>query len=345
VAVLITLPWEQGVQGDWVGTYGADGYALLGWYETADLVALPQATLTLDAGLRRAWDGTAEVRALEHPSQTARRAATYYQPTGSLRLHLTFSTAYSGTLHLYALDWNSTARRQTVTIDDGSGPRTANLSSAFNGGAWVHVPISVGNGGVVDISAAYSAGGNSVLAGLFLGGAGSPPPAPPEPAWEQGVRGNWVGGYGADGYALLAWNASTDQVALPLASLTLDQGSRSQWSASTTDVRALENAAQTQRRAATWYHTSSLRLHLTFTTAYSGTLHLYALDWNSTTRRQTVTVDDGSGPLTITLGSAFNNGAWMHVPISVGAGGTVTIRADRTAGANAILSGLFLGGS
>jgi len=345
VAIAVSLPWEQGVQGDWVGTYGADGYALLGWYETGDLVALPQATLTLDAGFRRAWDGTTEVRALEHPSQAMRRAATYYNNAGALQLHLTFASAYSGNLHLYALDWNSTARRQTVTVNDGSGPRSFNLSSAFDGGAWMHLPINVGAGGTVTISALHSAGGNSVLGGLFLGDAGTPPPAPPEPAWEQGVRGNWVGSYGADGYALLAWNKTSDYVAMPLATLSLDQGSRSQWSASTADVRALENAGQTERRAATWYHGTSLRLHLTFASAYSGTLHLYALDWNSTARRQTVVVNDGSGPITINLTSSFANGAWLHVPISVGGGGTVTITVDRVAGANAVLSGLFLGGS
>jgi hypothetical protein len=33
----------------------------------------------------------------------------------------------------------------------------------------------------------------------------------------------------------------------------------------------------------------------------------------------------------------------MSFPISVAAGGTVTITVDRTAGVNAVLSGIFLG--
>ena len=82
---------------------------------------------------------------------------------------------------------------------------------------------------------------------------------------------------------------------------------------------------------------------LSFTSAYSGTLHLYAIDWDSTTRRQSITVDDGSGPRTATLGSDFSQGAWIHIPISVASGGTLTITVNRTAGANAVLSGLFLG--
>src|ERR1019366_10594512 len=39
----------------------------------------------------------------------------------------------------------------------------------------------------------------------------------------------------------------------------------------------------------------------------------------------------------------FNEGAWVSFPISVAAGGSVTITVDRTAGPNAVLSGIFLG--
>ena len=42
-----------------------------------------------------------------------------------------------------------------------------------------------------------------------------------------GVRGNWVGNYGSDGYALFAWTASSDLVLLPSASLAIEQGARS----------------------------------------------------------------------------------------------------------------------
>jgi subtilisin len=335
----VTVQVGVNVQGDWVGTYGADGYALLAWDGGGDLVVLPNATLTLDQGSRTSWSAsTAELRALENAAQSQRRATTWYH-SSSLRLHLTFSAAYSGALHLYALDWNSTARRQSVTVDDGSGPRVSTLSSPFNTGVWIHVPISVPAGGVVSVSADRTAGSNAVLSGLFLGGAGSPPSA----GWEPGVQGDWVGTYGAAGYALGAWTSGTDLVSLPGATLTVEQGTRNLWSGSTTDVRALESPDQSQRRAGAWYHSSSLRLRLTFSAAFSGSLHLYAVDWNSTARRQRVSVDDGGGAQSVELSSAFNTGAWIHVPIDVAAGGVVTITADRTAGSNAVLSGVFLG--
>jgi len=173
----------------------------------------------------------------------------------------------------------------------------------------------------------------------------TPTPSPTPLPWDVAPQGDWVGNYGVDGYALLGWNSTTDQMVMPNASLVLDQGSRFRWSSTTTSLRALEDQTQTTRRASQWYHTTSLRLHLTFPAAYSGTLHLYALDWDSSTRREIVYVDDGSGQRSLNLNSSFNAGAWIHFPINVSAGGTVTIRIDRTAGANATLSGLFLGGA
>src|SRR5712691_5503499 len=45
------IGYTQAPQGNWVGTYGANGYALLGWNGSTDLASLPGITLTLDNGL------------------------------------------------------------------------------------------------------------------------------------------------------------------------------------------------------------------------------------------------------------------------------------------------------
>jgi hypothetical protein len=169
------------------------------------------------------------------------------------------------------------------------------------------------------------------------------PPPPPQP-WEPGVQGDWVGSYGDAGYLLAAWNATTDQAVLPGVTLAVEQGTRHRWLAGTADVRALEDAGQTTRRPAAYYHASQVRLRLTFASAWSGTVHLYALDWDTTERRQTVTVNDGTTSKVVAISTAFNNGAWIHAPVSVGSGGSVVITVDRTGGANALLSGVFLGG-
>jgi hypothetical protein len=93
------------------------------------------------------------------------------------------------------------------------------------------------------------------------------------------------------------------------------------------------------REAATYYDPSEIRLRLSFTSAYKGELHLYALDWDSTARRESISVAEQ----TAYLSSSFHEGAWVSVPIEVAAGGSVTITVKRIAGANAVLSGVFLG--
>jgi hypothetical protein len=303
-------------------------------------VALPAgATLVVEQAGRTRWSSsTTSVRALQGPGGTGRRAAAWSH-AGEVRLRIDFASAWSGDLHLYALDWDNGGRRQTVTVDDGSGPRASVLDSTFTDGLWTHAPVSVPAGGSVRITVSRTAGTSAVLSGLFLGQA-----APPL-ATSQAPQGTWTASYGAGGYALGAWNGTSDVVALPAgATLVVEQAGRTRWSSSTTSVRALQGPGGTGRRAAAWSHAGELRLRIDFAAAWSGDLHLYALDWDNRGRRQTVTVDDGSGPRTAALDSAFTNGLWTHAPVTVPPGGSVRITVSRTAGTSAVLSGLFLGG-
>ena len=82
-------PYETAPQGSWVGTYGVDGYALGGWTgpATGDLVSLPQATLTLEQGVRYNWDTAPTHRrpGASEPDgiQPARRLAGTTPPSSS----------------------------------------------------------------------------------------------------------------------------------------------------------------------------------------------------------------------------------------------------------------------
>ncbi len=238
-----------------------------------------------------------------------------------------------------------------MTVTDGTTTKTIALTSSYNAGAWLHYPINVPAGGLVRITADYVSGENAVVQGLFLGGPGAPPTPPPPPPSDidsPGVQGDWVGTYGADGYALGAWNgssATSDLVVLPNATLTLEQGNRYLWANPTTDIRALESPDQSHRRSGAWFLDGQLKLRLDFSAAYTGTLHLYVLDWDTASRRQNVTVTDGTTTKTIALTSSYNAGAWLHYPINVPAGGLVRITADWQAGWNANIQGIFLGGS
>ena len=362
----ITVSAGVNVKGDWVGVFGADGHVLADWTGSADEVSLPAGvTFTAEQASRYSWAApTSDVRALESADQSERRARTW-SDANEVRLRLNFTNAYTGMLHLYAVNWDSYGPRgEDVTVDDGSGPRAVKLAAgSFVNGAWTHFAVNVGAGGFVVIKVDRTAGGttNAVLSGVFLGGPGVPPPPPPPtptpsptptplPVDLPGVQGTWVPNYGAQGYVLGDWTGSADLVSLPAGvTFTAVQASRYSWAASTSDVRALQSPDQSGRRARTWYHGTQIKLRLNFTAAYSGTLHLYAVDWDSYgPRGEDVIVDDGSGPRTAKLATgSFVQGAWINAPVNVGAGGSIQITINRTAGGttNAVLSGLFLGRS
>jgi hypothetical protein len=318
-------------QGAWVGSVGSQGYDLAGWDGSAgDASYLPNASLSLAQGSRWQWaaDST-DPRALSDPSGLTHNAGTYYDPN-EIQLKLSFSAAYSGNLHLYAVDLDSTARREIITVNGQSA-----VLGEFSNGAWVSFPINVPAGGAVTVTVDRTAGANAVLSGVFLGNAGGPPAMTVTSAPE----GDWVGTYGKTEYDLLAFNGASDEALLSNASVTVEQGSRWQWAAGTTETQALENPSKSTRVAATLYDPNEIRLHLSFTSAYTGNLELYALDWDSTARREMISVNGQ----TAVLSNEFNKGAWVSFPISVAAGGTVAITVDRLAGKNAVVSGIFLG--
>ena len=327
---------QQEPQGSWAGKFGSAGYLLAGWDGAQDVSDMPGVTASLVKGGRYQWTAnTADVRALEAPEGAVRNAAAYYD-SNQIQVKLSFAAAYSGNIHLYALDWDSTARRESISVNDGSGPRNVLLKSEFNKGAWVSLPIGVAAGGSVTISVTREAGNNAVLSGIFLGETG----LPPTNGGQELSKGGWVGAFGAAGYDLAGWDGPTGDVSyIPNATVSLVQGSRYQWSANTTDPRALSEPEQETRNAAAYYDPNQVQVKLSFSAAYTGNLHLYAVDWDTTARRETISVNGQ----TAVLSGSFHEGAWVSFPISVAAGETVTITVDRTAGSNAVLSGIFLG--
>src|SRR5258707_3019293 len=200
------LTYAQAPQGNWVGTYGADGYALLGWTGSADLVSMPKCSLVMDQATRFQWAaGTSGVQVLESPDTTTRNAATWYD-ANQFRLHLSCASAYAGALHLYALDWEGAGRRETITVNDGCGQLAATVTTNFSKGSCVTLPINIASGGSVTITVTRTAGPNAVLAGVLLRGA-PPPPAPPAGLSVSALDAtdmnlSWIGSSGATSYKI-----------------------------------------------------------------------------------------------------------------------------------------------
>ena len=207
----------------------------------------------------------------------------------------------------------------------------------FNEGAWVSFPISVAAGGTVTITVDRTFGPNAVLSGIFLGDAGAPP-APPVSSAPQG---NWVGTYGATGYDLAGFERRLQRSDVPAECVGERRAGQPLPVGAVHDRRAGAAEPRTKAPALPPPYTTPTRssCSLSFNAAYSGNLELYALDWDSTARREMISVNGQ----TAVLSSSFNLGAWVSFPVSVQKGETVTITVDRLAGANAVLSGIFLG--
>ena len=70
------------------------------------------------------------------------------------------------------------------------------------------------------------------------------------------------------------------------------------WSADTTDVRALENPTSSNpsshRIAACWYSPSGFSVDVNLSDGQAHKLELYFLDWDSTSRAETVQISDAA---------------------------------------------------
>jgi len=150
------------------------------------------------------------------------------------------------------------------------------------------------------------------------------------------TQGNWKGVYGSHGY-----NVISDTVAYPSYVTVTPSGQNPYtWAASSTDVRALSKAnSTTDRIAATWFSSSSFLIDLAFNDTAPHQLAIYCLDWDSTSRSETIDILDANGVVLNTHNvSNFHNGQYLVWQLS----GHVQVRVTNLAGgANAVISGLF----
>ena len=110
------------------------------------------------------------------------------------------------------------------------------------------------------------------------------------------------------------------------------------WEQNSSDPRALSCGACIGPSAAAWYGND---FTITVTVPSGSTqLTMYLVDWDTTARAESITVDDGTGPQPVSV-SAFHDGAYVSAPID-NTTTTVTIHLHSDAGANAVISGIFV---
>jgi len=199
---------------------------------------------------------------------------------------------------------------------------------------------TVANGSHTLSAVASDAAGNQSTASVSITVQNSAPPA--SSATVQFVRldtttsGSWQGTYGGDGWMLADVPASQPAYA----TVAVSGASTYVWAASTADIRGLQNPTAAGRLAAAWYATDNFTIDLNLTDGATHKIAVYCVDWDSNSRMQTVAVLDTSGNVLATSGlTSFNGGQYLVWNIT----GHVTLRFTKTAGPNAVVSGLFFG--
>ena len=144
-------------------------------------------------------DGTSYIRA----------ACGWRGTTITLTLSL---PAGSQLLSLYILDYDTTARRETITVSDGVGvSATKIVNYQFDGGLYENFFVYLTSAGTVTVTITWTAGANAVVSGVFLSATSLTPTVPGvnEIRFENEdatTKGNWMGTYGDLGYIKCAWN-------------------------------------------------------------------------------------------------------------------------------------------
>jgi hypothetical protein len=157
-------------QGSWLSVYGAEGYSMTG--VTASVPSYAQ--LTVSGAQTFTWSGgTTDPRALQYPSGASRIAATCYG--SSFNFDLNFTDSKTHQVALYAMDYDNSARAETISIvDSGTGLVLDSRSlSGFSGGKYLVWNLQ----GHVILKVVQTGGPNAVVSGLFFAGTAQTAPA------------------------------------------------------------------------------------------------------------------------------------------------------------------------
>ena len=325
---------DSSTQGTWTGVYGGDGYLIAN--DSSNVPAY--ARLGVTGAATYTWASpTSDVRALQTSSGSSTRIASTYYAGSSFSFDVNLTDGNTHRVALYLLDWDSNSRSETISVlDAGTNSVLSTQSfSGFNGGQYAVWNIS----GHVLIQVKVTGGVNAVVSGLLFGPAGtvsSPLASATYTGTDTSTQGTWTGTYGGDGYQI-----ANNTTALPSYAAVSSTGASYTWSASTSDVRALQTSSGSSSRIASTYFGGSFTFDVNLTDGNTHRISLYLLDWDNNSRSESISiVDAGTNTVLSTQSfSSFQNGAYAIWNVK----GHVLIQVTLSGGPNAVVSGLFFG--
>ena len=319
-------------EGNWIGTYGTQGYDVFGNAESLPSYATITTTGT---PIGSAWaTTTTDPRALEDAVGTSSIASGVCSST-TFTVDVDLTDGQTHDLELYFLDWDSTSRSEQVILSNAATGTLldSEVVSSFHTGVFLEWAVS----GNILITFTDIAGTNAVLSGLFLDPYFSTGTSASFVGTNSSTEGNWIGTYGSQGYDVFG-NAES----LPSYATITTTGTPigSAWATTTTDPRALEDAVGTSRIASGVFAHGTFTVTVDLTDGQTHDLELYFLDWDSINRTEDVTISSvASGAvLDSEVVSQFHSGVYLEWAVS----GDILITFTQVGGANAVLSGVFL---
>jgi fibronectin type 3 domain-containing protein len=158
---------DTATRGNWINTYGNEGYHVMG-----NAAKIPSyAILTSNGEQDYVWkESTSDSRALQKVVGSDRIASCWYNDPG-FTTEINFIDGKTHRLSLYCLDWDTTARSQTVELLDANSGALLDRQTltGFNGGAYLVWDLK----GNVIIRFNKLSGYNAVLMGIFFDPAGT----------------------------------------------------------------------------------------------------------------------------------------------------------------------------
>jgi hypothetical protein len=323
-------------KGSWIGSYGSQGYDVIGLPSSLPSYATVTASPFVAAG--GIWDESAtNPLALQVPGQTNGYAG-YWSTTTSMVVNVNLNDGRPHDLAIYVVDWANQGRRELIQLASAATGKvlSADTLTTFAGGEYLQWMVT----GSVVITITNLGGPAAVLSGLFFD-----PPSSPQVSSQAATaklvkrdastEGNWIGAYGTQGYNIVG-NATHYPAYAKISPYGQSTGI---WTTSTTAARALRTASGTGRIAAEWFSATSFVLNVDMVDGQAHNFALYGLDWNNQGRVELIQVADATTGVVLdseTI-SNFAGGVYLQWVVS----GNVMISVTTIAGANAEVSGLF----
>ena len=241
-----------------------------------------------------------------------------------------------GTINLSAAKRQFTASVPSATNQNVTWSMTPSVGTISSSGLYT-APATISAAQTITVTATSAADTtkfSSAMVGLVPGSA-----VANFVSFDTATKGNWSSLYGADGYSLANANQKLPSYG---SSTTVQNQLDWVWASSTTDPRGLEIPGGASALAATWYNPGSFNFDVNLTDGHSHQVAFYAVDWDSTSRSETVQILDATtnAVLDTETIAKFSGGVYAIWNIS----GHVKVVVSDASYPNSVISGVFFGG-